>query len=50
MFEALRHADIEDNTKHERNDPAPPPIFVPDHKHAATATIEQVLNRLNYTL
>jgi hypothetical protein len=28
-FEALRHAETEGNTKHERKDPAPPLIFVP---------------------
>jgi hypothetical protein len=51
-FEALRHAETEGDTKHESKDPAPPPIFVPGiiNMQRLTATIEQVLNRLNYTL
>jgi hypothetical protein len=50
-FEALRHAEIEGDTKPERKDPAPPPIFVPGitNLQRLTATIEQVVNRLNYT-
>jgi hypothetical protein len=51
-FEALRHAETEGDTKHERKDPAPPPIFVPGitNMQRLTVTIEQVVNRLNYTL
>jgi hypothetical protein len=51
-FEALRHAETEGNTKHERKDPAPPPIFVPGitNLQRLPATIEQVVNSLNYTL
>jgi hypothetical protein len=51
-FEALRHAETEGNIKHERKDTAPPPIFVPGitNIQRLTATIEQVVNRLNYTL
>jgi hypothetical protein len=51
-FEALQHAETEGNTKHERKDPAPPLIFVPGitNMQRLTATIEQVVNRLNYTL
>jgi hypothetical protein len=51
-FEALRHAETESNTKQERKDPTPPPIFVSGitNMQRLTATIEQVLNRLNYTL
>jgi hypothetical protein len=50
-FEALRHAETEGDTKHERKDPAPPPIFVPGitNMQRLTAIIEQVVNRLNYT-
>jgi hypothetical protein len=46
--EALRHAKTEGNTKHERKDPAPPPIFAPGitNMQRLTATIEQVVNRL----
>jgi hypothetical protein len=51
-FEALQHAETEGNTKHERKDPAPPPIFVPGitNMQRLTATIEQVVKRVNYTL
>jgi hypothetical protein len=51
-FEALRNAETEGDTKHERKDPAPPPIFAPGitNMQRLTATIEQVVNRLNYTL
>jgi hypothetical protein len=51
-FEALRHAETKGNTKHKRKDPAPPPIFVAViiNIQRLTATIEQVVNRLNYTL
>jgi hypothetical protein len=51
-FVALRRAETEGNTKHERKDPAPPPIFVPGFTNIQrlTARIEQVDNRLNYTL
>jgi hypothetical protein len=35
-FEALRYADTEGDTKHERKDPAPPPICLKNHKRAAT--------------
>jgi hypothetical protein len=50
--EALRHAETEGNTKHERKDPAPPPIFVPGitNMQRLKDIIEQVVNRLNYTL
>jgi hypothetical protein len=38
--------------KHERKDPAPPPIFVSGitNMQQLTATIEQAVNGLNYTL
>jgi hypothetical protein len=51
-FEALRHAETEGNTKHERKDPAPPPIFVPGitNIRRLTATTEHVVNGLNYIL
>jgi hypothetical protein len=51
-FEDLRQAETEGDTKHERKDPAPPPIFVPGiiNIQRLTATIEQVVYRLNYTL
>jgi hypothetical protein len=51
-FEVLRHAETEGDTKHERKDPAPPPIFVPGitNMQRLRATIEQVVNRLNYNL
>jgi hypothetical protein len=44
--------ETEGNTKHKRKDPAPPPIFVPGitNMQRLTATIEQVVNRSNYTL
>jgi hypothetical protein len=47
-FEVQRQAVNEGDTKHERNDPAPPPIFVPENTNMQRlkATIEQVLNRL----
>jgi hypothetical protein len=52
MFETLRYAETEGDTIHESKDPAPPPIFVPGitNMQRLTATIEQVINRLNYTL
>jgi hypothetical protein len=39
-------------TKHERKDPAPLPMFVPEitNMQRLTATIEQVVKRLNYAL
>jgi hypothetical protein len=45
-FEALRQAETEGNTEHERMDPAPPPIFSPGIKNMLrlTATIEQSVN------
>jgi hypothetical protein len=48
----LRHVEPEGNTRQERKDPAPPPIFVPriTNMQRLTATIEQVVNRSNYTL
>jgi hypothetical protein len=48
----LRHAEIEGNTKHERKDPAPTPIFVAGitHLQRLRAAIEQAINRLSYTL
>jgi hypothetical protein len=48
----MRHAETEGNTKHERKDPAPPQMFVAGitNLQRLTATIEQVVNRLNYTL
>jgi hypothetical protein len=51
-FEPLRPAETESNTRHEKQDPAPPPIFVPriTNTQQLTAKIEQVVNRLNYTL
>jgi hypothetical protein len=51
-FEGLRQTETEGNTKHERKDPAPPPMFVPGiiNKQRLTAATEQVVNRLNYTL
>jgi hypothetical protein len=51
-FEALRHVEAEGDTKHERKDPAPPPIFVPGitNMQRLTATIEQAVNGLNYIL
>jgi hypothetical protein len=51
-FEALRHAETEGDTKHERKDPAPPPIFFSgiSNIQKLTATIQQVVNRLNYNL
>jgi hypothetical protein len=53
-FEPLRQAETEGGTrhKHERKDPASTPIFVPWIKNIQrlTATIEQVVNRLNYAL
>jgi hypothetical protein len=53
-FEALRHTETEGNTKHERKDPAPPPVFVAGitnvQRVTATLTTEQVVNRVNYTL
>jgi hypothetical protein len=44
-FEALRHADTEGNARHEREDPAPTPIFVPPitNMQWLTATTEQVV-------
>jgi hypothetical protein len=50
--EALRHAENEGNTRHERTDPAPPSVFVSrtTSMQRLTATVEQVDNRLNYTL
>jgi hypothetical protein len=46
MFEALRHEETEGNTKHERKDPAPPPVFVPGitNMQRLTSTIEQIVN------
>jgi hypothetical protein len=43
-FEALRHAETMGNTKHERKDLVPPPIFVPriTNMQQLTATIEPV--------
>jgi hypothetical protein len=51
-FELLRHAEIQGNTRHKRQDPALPPIFIPGITDMLrlTVTIEQVVNRLNYTL
>jgi hypothetical protein len=51
-FKALRHIETDGNTKHARKDPAPPPLFVPGitNMQRLTATIEEVVNRLNYTL
>jgi hypothetical protein len=49
---ALRLAETEGNNKHETKDPAPPPIFVQGitDMQQLTARIEQVVNRLIYTL
>jgi hypothetical protein len=49
--ESLLHAKTEYNTKHEREDPARPPIFVSGitNMQQLTAKMEQVLNKLNYT-
>jgi hypothetical protein len=33
QLEALRQAETEGNTKHERKDPAPPPMFDPGITH-----------------
>jgi hypothetical protein len=51
-FEALRHAEVEGNAKHGRKHPTPSPIFVPGitNLQRLTATIEQAVNGLNYTL
>jgi hypothetical protein len=51
-FEVLQHGETEGDTKHDRKVPAPPPIYVPGitNTQRLTAIIEQVLNRLNYTL
>jgi hypothetical protein len=51
-FESLRHVETEGNTRQEGKYPALPPIFVPriTNMQQLTATIEQVVNRLNYTL
>jgi hypothetical protein len=52
-FESLQHVEMKGNTRLERKDPAPPPpIFVPTiiNMQRLTAAIEQVVNRLNYTL
>jgi hypothetical protein len=50
-FEALRHAETEGNTEHERKDTAPPPFVAGiTHVQRLTASTEQVVNRLNYTL
>jgi hypothetical protein len=48
--EALQQAETEGNTKHERQDPAPPPIYVPGitNMQRLTATMEQVVNRWKY--
>jgi hypothetical protein len=50
--EHQRHAETEGYTWHERKDPAPPPIFFLGIRNMQwlTATIEQLVNRLNYTL
>jgi hypothetical protein len=51
--ELLRHAETEGNSGHKRMEPAPPPpIFVGGitHMQRLTDTIEQVVNRLSYTL
>jgi hypothetical protein len=50
--ELLRHAETGGNTRHESQDPVPPPIFVSGitNMQRLSATIEQVINRLNYTL
>jgi L-2-hydroxyglutarate oxidase LhgO len=49
---ALQHAETESNTEHDRKDPAPPLIFVTGitNMQRLTATIEQVVKRLNHTL
>jgi hypothetical protein len=51
-YRSLRHAETEANTKHERKDPAPPQRFVAGitNLQRLTATVEQVVNILNYTL
>jgi hypothetical protein len=51
-LEALRQAETKSNTKHEKKDLASPPIFAPGmtNMQRLTATTEQVVNRLNYTL
>jgi hypothetical protein len=50
--ETLRHAETEGNSRHERKEPAPPPILVPriTHMQRLIATVEQVISRSNYTL
>jgi hypothetical protein len=51
-YEPLHQAETEGETEHEGKDPAPPPIFIPGitYVQRITATIEQVINRSDYTL
>jgi hypothetical protein len=48
----LRQAETDGNTKNERKVSALPAIFAPGitNMRRLTATIEQVVNRLNYTI
>jgi precorrin-2 methylase len=48
----MRHIETDGDTKHERKTPAPPLLFVPGitNMQQLAATIEEVVNRLNYTL
>jgi hypothetical protein len=50
--EPLRHAETEGNVWHEREDPAPTPMFVPGitHMQRLATTTEQVINGSNWAL